>query len=73
VFTIVPLEKCIIGVLHENSHLHLGSFVINILVCQSDNNSWEKQAKNEVETLVRRVSPHLQKLRRQHNKIHRKF
>jgi hypothetical protein len=24
VFTIVPLEKCIIGVLHENSHLHLG-------------------------------------------------
>jgi hypothetical protein len=24
------MEKCIIGVLHENSHLHLGSFVKNM-------------------------------------------
>jgi hypothetical protein len=27
-----------------------------------DNNRWEKQAKNEVETLVRWISPHLQKV-----------
>jgi hypothetical protein len=25
--SVAPMEKCIIGVLHENSHLNLGSFV----------------------------------------------
>ena len=68
------MEKCIIGVLYENNHLHLGSFVKNMFwyakVIIIDG---EKQAKNEVETLGRRVSPHLQKLRRQHSKIHCKF
>ena len=54
VFTIAPMERCIIGVLHESGHLNLGSFVKNM--------SWyanviiidgEKQAENEVETPVR--------------------
>jgi len=30
VFTIVPMDKFIIGILHESGHLNLGSFVKNM-------------------------------------------
>jgi hypothetical protein len=44
------------------------SWYVNVIIIDG-----EKQAQNEVETVVRRVSPRLQKWRRQQNKIHRKF
>ena len=71
--TIAPM-KTIISVLHESGSLNLGSFIksmswhANVIIIDG-----KKQALNEVETLVRRVSSRLQKWRRQQNKIHRKF
>jgi hypothetical protein len=49
VFTIAPMEKCIIGVLHENSLLNLGSFdksmscYANVIIIDGKNKQKMKQ------------------------------
>jgi len=54
VFTIAPMEKCIIGVLHKNNHLNLGSFVKN-MSCNAnviiiDGKNKQKRSRNSSKT-----------------------
>jgi hypothetical protein len=65
---VVMWNSYVHGCLNLCSFVKSMSWHVNVIIIDG-----EKQAKIEVETLVRRVSSRLQKWRRQQNKIHRKI